>query len=159
MRITVTFLIFLIFIGCQNDKQSKNMRENMREKLVEGNWKNFVQNEISTEITILKNGNYIYQSNAELIFFSNGDWNIKNDTLYLNSIMPKECFFVSNFGPSCRNPNMIIEELIETTVENCKPLTWNKYFTKFSNEKFILRNDTLTHIPKCKNVENLKFHR
>ena len=56
MRITVTFLIFLIFIGCQNDKQSKNMRENMREKLVEGNWKNFVQDEISSEITILKNG-------------------------------------------------------------------------------------------------------
>ena len=159
MRITITFLLFLTSIGCQKDRQSTSVSKNLSRELVQGNWKNFVQNEIYSEIIIMKSGNFNYTNNSELLSFSNGTWNVKRDTLYLNSVIPHECFFVSKFGPICRNPNILIEELIETTIENCEPSHENKYFIKFLNEKFIIRNDTLIHIPKCQNVEDIKFYK
>lgn len=159
MRIIRNILLFVIFCGCQSDKQTKNVPDKISENLINGNW-NESNSDALLKIFVLNNKNFAFQSNMESIsLFANGTWNIQNDTLYLNSKMPTECLYVEKFGPNCRNPNLLIEEKIETTVEDCMPIEIKRYFMKFSNEKFIIRNDSLIHIPNCKNAENIKFHR
>ena len=134
-------------ISCQNDK--------INIQKIAKNWK--IQRDIYSK------GNLIIKENKEFEFnekshlsetFSRGSWIIKRDTLFLKSQIPSECLYMYNFSLYCEKKYILIEELIETTIENCTPNNHTILFTKFQNEKFILRNDSLIYVNSNKNCAN-----
>ncbi|MEN2436604.1 hypothetical protein AAH994_14400 [Weeksellaceae bacterium A-14] len=90
--------------------------------------------------------------------FSSGNWKIENDTIFLNSKMPKECLYVNNFKPYCEDKYVVFKEKIETTIENCEPKNFTKFYTAFQNEKFIFKNDSLIYINPNKNCANNQYN-
>ena len=141
------FLLFAtIFVGCQSDK--------IDFKLFGGNWK--------IERDVYRKGALIINQDRTFKFsdighlsesYSSCTWKIKKDTLVLSSTMPQECLYVHKFAPFCPNKNIIIEEKIETTIENCEPKNYTKFYSKFLREKFILKKDSLIYIVTNKNCD------
>lgn len=75
-------------------------------------------------------------------FHSYGNWIEKNDTLILNSILPKECFQINEFGKMCYSKEEIEKIRFTKTIADCEPKNDNS-FENFKDEKFYLRNDSL----------------
>ena len=141
----LSFLILVvILVSCQNAKIDL--------KLIVGNWN--IKRDVYAKgsLTINENMTFKFSEMGHLSeSSSSGTWEIKKDTLILSSTMPKECLYVLKFGPSCENKNIVIEDLIETTVENCEPKSYTKFYTKFWTEKFIIKKDSLIYIITNKN--------
>lgn len=154
MRKLTILSVILTCISCKNFDQKAALK-----KQVIGDWKNKTTSE---KFKILKNNQFYYQDNSEenlISFYSIGTWKIENDTLFFTSKMPKECLHVHKFGGSCVDSNFSGDFLIETTILDCTPKNAKKYFIKFTNEKFILRNDSLLYIPPCKINREISFKR
>lgn len=141
------FLLFaIIFVGCHSDKIDL--------KLILGNWK--IERDVYTKgaLTINANRTFKFSEIGHLSeSYSSGTWEIKKDTLVLSSTMPKECLYVNKFAPSCPNKNIVIEGKIETTIENCEPKKYTKFYSKFLTEKFILKKNALIYIVTNKNCD------
>lgn len=75
-------------------------------------------------------------------FHSYGNWIEKNDTLILNSILPKECFQINEFGKMCYSKEEIEKIRFTKTIADCEPKN-DDSFENFKDEKFYLRNDSL----------------
>ena len=77
---------------------------------------------------------------------SNGNWEIKNDTISLKSIKPKGCLYQNRFGVYCSkiDNNSFFEN--NKTIEGCEPNGREPDYEIFENEKFIIKNDTLIHV-------------
>lgn len=88
-------------------------------------------------------------------FFSQGNWKIKEDTLILNSIMPHECFYLLSFGGKCKSSDVLTDELIYKTNLECESPASNKFFIEFKNSKFLIKKDSLIHIPANKNCDEV----
>lgn len=89
--------------------------------------------------------------------YANGYWRIKKDTLILNSEMATECLYVNNFKQYCEDKYIVVKPYIETTVENCEPNKGSNYYTKFSDEKFIVKGELIYYINTNKNCANEQF--
>ncbi|MBW8358170.1 MAG: hypothetical protein K0M63_00025, partial [Weeksellaceae bacterium] len=151
--LNIFFLYFTLFLGCE----SKNGEEELAKKTI-GNWN--VERDVYTKGSLVLNTNKTFQFSEEGHLsetHSNGTWNIKNDTLILNSLMPTECLYVNNFSPYCEDKYIVTKEKIETTIENCEPKKIGKFYTKFSNEKFVIKKDTLIYVNENKNCANEQF--
>lgn len=72
--------------------------------------------------------------------FSNGIWEINNDTLTLNSSIPNECFYKDDFSLNEEN----LEDL-QTTLKDCEPKENTEFFTEFKNSTFIVTQDSLIY--------------
>lgn len=77
------------------------------------------------KITFSKNHTFEYvEKNDFSNSNSNGKWEIREDTLILNSVFPNECLYVNNFLQSCNDEQAIlVKPFIETTIINCRPKT------------------------------------
>ncbi|MBZ4037151.1 hypothetical protein K6T82_20495 [Flavobacterium sp. 17A] len=75
-------------------------------------------------------------------FHSDGNWIEKNDTLILNSVLPKECFQIHEFGKMCYSKEEIEKIRFTKTIADCEPKNEDS-FENFKDEKFYLRNDSL----------------
>ncbi|MCX8532472.1 hypothetical protein [Chryseobacterium luquanense] len=87
--------------------------------------------------------------------FSHGNWNIREDSLILNSIMPNECFYVFPFIEKCKSSHALTDELIYKTNLECESPASNKFFIEFKNSKFLIKKDSLIHFLANKNCEEV----
>lgn len=103
----------------------------------------------SSKLTIKKDSTFEYHGGAcTSSFGAKGNWRIENDTIILNSTIPKECMVTIDFGLICEATT----ENNNKTIKNCEP-NGEDFYQNFENEKFYFRNDTLIH----KNDENDKI--
>ncbi|GAB3723050.1 hypothetical protein [Flavobacterium koreense] len=88
--------------------------------------------------------------------WSEGNWNLKNDTIILNSFKPKECIYLSDYGALCSTIEEMRKYPPESSIKNCKPNSEDSY-EMFVNEKFYIKNDTLVHVKQNKKCEGFDF--
>ena len=102
------------------------------------------------KITFSKNHTFEYvEKNDFSNSNSNGKWEIRKDTLILNSVFPNECLYVNNFLQSCNDEQaIVVKPFIETTIINCRPKNIKKFFRKFDDTKFVKDSNSLVFIPK-----------
>ena len=153
--------MILIFIGCEKPIKSEN---EIPENLL-GDWKfELTKNDsiklFSTKLELNKNKTFEYYGTNEFkdSIFSHGNWKINNDTIILNSKNIDECFYLwngisydcKNFENSNSDNNIVIKQHYEyqTTNKNCQPKSSKIFFAKIENEKILIKNDSLTYIPK-----------
>lgn len=152
IRYSKTVLIICtLFFGCKNNDEELS-------KNIVGKWN--VERDVYSKGSLVLNTDktFHFSENKHLSeTYSSGNWIIKNDTLLLNSKMPTECLFVNNFSPYCKDKHIVVKPLIETTFENCEPQNYGKFYTKFDNEKFVVKEDTLTYINENKNCANEQY--
>lgn len=56
---------------------------------------------------------FTYKSSGHIAeSFSFGKWEVVKDTLILNSVMPKECYYVLSFDEKCKSSHLLTDELI-----------------------------------------------
>lgn len=89
--------------------------------------------------------------------FSFGKWEIINDTLILNSVMPKECYYVLSFEGKCKSSHILMDELIYKTILECESPAPNNFFIEFKNSKFVIKKDSLVHKITHKNCEEVPY--
>lgn len=82
---------------------------------------------------------------------SNGNWEIKNDTISLKSIKPKGCLYQNRFDDFCIKKEDLRFFENNKTLKDCDPSGREPSYEIFENEKFIIKNDTLIHINQVKN--------
>lgn len=86
---------------------------------------------------------------------SEGCWIMKNDTIILNSVKPKECVYLSEYGTKCKTIDEIRKNGSEISSKNCTPDYSYQDFEVFKNEKFYIQNDTLIHVKQNKKCEGI----
>ncbi|KPH12996.1 hypothetical protein AMQ68_10840 [Chryseobacterium sp. ERMR1:04] len=144
-------LFFLLFLNC---KEKEKMSPAKLSQLY-GQWRIDRSSNINEYLVLNSNKTFKYENMGEGIkSFSNGKWEIVNDTLILNSIMPKECFYTSRFGSYCNRTDIIIEEKIIYTIEDCQPHIIEKFFKTFYHTKFTIKKDSLLYVETNKNCSN-----
>ena len=89
--------------------------------------------------------------------YANGNWRIENDTLILTSIMAPECLYVNNFAQYCEDKSIVVKPYIETTIENCDPKKSENFYTKFNDEKFVIKGPSIFYINTNKDCANEQF--
>jgi hypothetical protein len=152
-QIIVLGILFLLLQSCCN---TVNDNISIRDNLIINNNK-FLGEWYSVErvvpfesiLKIDSNFNFTYEGGACVSRFgSNGYWISNDDTLILNSVMPKNCYYIEKFGMNCKIT--MIGELPEprtTSKKDCVPTT-DSVFILFENEKFIINDSVLIYIQK-----------
>ena len=94
-------------------------------------------------LTLLNNNEFKYHETGHTSeSYSEGIWNIKNDTLILNSLRPIKCLYIDDFS---LNTKETYESMI-TTITNCLPEASSIIFTEFSNSQFVIKKDSLIYL-------------
>jgi len=136
------FILLILFSSCK--KKLPKKIENL--KFVR-TWYDTVQGmPYGAKLIIKQNKTFEYSSHScQSGSKSNGIWKIEKDTIFLNSIKPKNCLFQHPFGIICN-----FDELDKNnkTIKNCEPSEREADYEIFKDEKFYIRNDTLIHVNK-----------
>jgi len=152
MRNKILFLgLIFSFIYCQNFEEEVILEEQIKENPYLGIWHS-VERVIpfGAYLKIDSNYNFTYSGGACVArFFSKGSWTITDDTLFLNSFEPEECYYLSEFGINCRSFDDDYQPT--TSIKGCKPSDIKEYVI-FNQEKFIIKDSILTHIQKPNNL-------
>ena len=83
--------------------------------------------------------------------FSEGNWEIENDTIILNSLKPKKCYYLWDFEFNCEKlPKKGETFIIKKSIKNCNPNSEEDYVI-FENAKFYIKDTILIFNPKMKN--------
>jgi hypothetical protein len=140
MKTIFTFFILISLLGCQ---------KNIEPDEFVGTWIIDGIPYSKAKITFSKNHTFEYVEKNDFAHSnSKGQWEIRKDTLILNSVFPNECLYVSYFSQDCNDEQSAVFKLfIETTIENCQPKNIKKFFTKFDNTKFVKGSNSLVFIP------------
>ena len=148
--LTYCFLLIFAFNSCKK----KEIDSIIQDKII-GNWK-IKNNEYDKEYLEINSDNTFYYKGVGHLneSFAKGRWKVVNDSLVLNSITPKECLYVVNFGTYCEHANIVIEEKINTTFDDCEPQTISKLYKAFNDTRFILKKDTMFYVEVNKNCSN-----
>lgn len=111
-----------------------------------------------SELKIRKNNTFEYFSGAcTYRSLSEGTWEIKDDTLILNSIPARDCFYLTEFGTLCKTKEEIVKKRArKKNIEDCQADPEHEYEI-FSKEKFYLKNDTLIHVKQNKECAGIEF--
>ncbi|PQA92730.1 hypothetical protein [Chryseobacterium piscicola] len=160
MRITISILTFLILSSC--NKQSKIIEVNSNK--VVGIWKLDLKNDslsfITAKLNLLENNTFKYSGKyqSKISLFSLGKWKIVSDTLYLKTENINKCYYLwngistqcENFDNSKTENGIVVKQhFVEpTTIKNCLPKSRKVYYSKFTDEKFLVKNDLLIYVPK-----------
>ena len=160
MRITISILTFLLVSSC--NKQSKIIEINSNKVL--GIWKLNLKkdslNIITANLHLLENKTFKYSGKYEskISLFSQGKWKIVSDTLFLNTENISKCYYLwngistqcENFDQSNIENGIVVKQYFEdpTTIKNCIPKDNNVFYSKFTDEKFLIKNDLLIYVPK-----------
>lgn len=149
------FFIYLLIIALTLFSCKKNTSFDMCK--ICGEW-NIKSDAMETgEILIFNtDNNFTYKSVGHITeSFSQGNWKIKENTLILNSIMPKECFYTLSFGGKCKSSHLLKDELIDKTISECEPSALNKFYVEFKNSKFLIKEDSLIYQTTNKSCEGV----
>jgi len=137
-KIPLIFLT-LIFINCSQESRNKFKR---KEYFIR-DWKVNRYPYSNATLSIYANHEFKYSETGHLSEnYSEGIWNINNDTLTLNSLQPNECLFIDDFS---LNASDNVDEM-KMTIKNCEPKPNSKVFTEFSNAKFLIKKDSLHYL-------------
>lgn len=137
-RILRFFVLFILFdCSKSTDNKLKKDKEFVRD------WKVVRYPYSNATLTLLENNQFKYSESGHITqLYSEGLWSIKNDTLILNSLRPNDCLYIDDFS---LNEKETFESL-KTTLKNCNPKPDSKFFTEFSNSKFIVKPDSLIYL-------------
>lgn len=151
------FLISIILSGCDKSKTSK-IEEKNDSKYVKIWFDTIRTYPYTSELKINKNNTFEFSSGAcSYRSISEGTWELKNDTIILNSSKPKECFYLCEYGTICKTVEEInIRRDRKKSIKDCDADLEFEY-ELFSNEKFYLKNDTLVHVKQNKQCVGLEF--
>jgi len=149
------YIIFIIFAsaasGCVDDStiiEDIEVKKDVGAQFY-GEWKSVKKSFIYGSIlTINKDSTFGFSYGAcEMSGNSVGNWTVIGDELILNSTEEKECLYIIEFG--IYGLEVIGEETIfpprKTTNEGCDPQFSSEEYVLFSDESFVLSNDTLIH--------------
>lgn len=137
-RILPFFLLFILF-DCSKSVDNKLKKD---EELIR-DWKVVRYPYSNATLTLLENNQFKYSESGHITqLYSEGLWSIKNDTLILNSLRPNDCLYIDDFS---LNEKETFESM-KTTLKNCNPKPNSKFFTEFSNSKFIVKPDSLIYL-------------
>lgn len=105
----------------------------------------------SAKLIIKKNKIFEYTSHACQSGSScEGTWKIEDDTIILKSIKPQGCRYQHRFNICVEFDDTFYENL--KTIKDCEPKNKDEDYEIFENEKFFVRNDTLIHAKKVKDL-------
>jgi len=118
--------------------------------------------EFQAHLTIYSNHYFVFDGGACMSSFASwGSWMLNGDTIILNSFEPEECFYIWDFGINCTPVDDAIR--FQKTYENCemKSLYFDFTFFRFTNERFVIKDSILTHIPRfdisCTDMRDIFF--
>ena len=145
--------LFILQSCCNNEKGNDNIYDDldlMNNEFL-GEW--YAVEGMYPFGAVLKidsNFTFNYEGGAcKMSFGSKGIWNLIDDTLLLNSYESEGCYYLYEFEPEyiVIDINDSIFPKVRTTKEDCIPQL-NYSYVLFVNERFIMIDSTLTHIPK-----------
>ena len=112
------FLITIISSGCDKSRTSK-IEEKNTSKYVKIWFDTIRTYPYIAELKIKKNNTFEFFSGAcTYRSISKGTWIIKNDTIILNSLQPKDCFYMCEYGTICKTVEEIDKIVINTDAED-----------------------------------------
>ena len=160
MRIIIVILTILLLSSCNKPNKIIDLH---RKKII-GIWKLDLKkdslNIITAKLNLLENNTFKYSGKyeSEIALFSEGKWKIVSDTLFLNTENINKCYYLwngistqcENFDNSKTENGIVVKQNIveHTTIKNCLPKSRNIYYSKFTDEKFLIKNDLLIYVPK-----------
>ncbi|MEO5777594.1 MAG: hypothetical protein ABIQ27_11875 [Flavobacterium sp.] len=97
----------------------------------------------------------LYGGACTVSYNSNGKWEIRNDTLILNSFSSRDCQVLMEFGNTIEKP--LQSYIRKTTLKDCNPGESDGIYFNFVNEKFYLKNDTLEYVTTVKYPYNYRI--
>lgn len=168
LKIVCFFALSVFFTSCHNsgkEKGSVDCNAEIEKKYI-GKW--FSVERLIPYSAVLKvdpDHSFTFEGGACLSSFdSKGSWILHEDTLILTGLEPTECCLISNFGIDCNridlsDPDSVKIKSPEISMEDCVPDDRTYSYIVFKQEKFLIRDDTLTHIPKieiiCTDVKDI----
>jgi hypothetical protein len=147
MKISFALLFFLTLLtSCKKEVSSEN-------QIFVRTWFDTIQGmPFKAKLIIKADKTFEYSSaTCQSRSKSNGNWEIKNDTISLKSIKPKGCLHQNRFGDFCIKTGDTRFFENNKTLKDCEPSGREPSYEIFENEKFIIKNDTLIHINQVKN--------
>ena len=131
-------LIFLLLILINCSKESKD--EFKRKENFIRDWKVIRYPYSNAILSIYANHEFKYSETGHLSeSYSEGIWDLNNDTLTLNSLQPNECLIIDDFSLNISENY----DKMRMTSKNCEPKPNSKIFTEFINAKFLIKKDSL----------------
>jgi len=111
-----------------------------------------------SELKIKQNYTFEYFSGAcSYRSISEGTWEVKDDTLILNSIPARDCFYLIEFGNLCKTKEEIEKKWArKKNIVDCEASPEIEYEI-FNNEVFYLKSDTLVHKKQNKECAGIDF--
>ena len=156
MKISLSILLIsILFVSC-NKSSSKESPKVLNSKFVKV-WFDTIRGvPFFSKLEIKQNRTFKYVGGAcTESWSSEGLWIIKNDTIILNSIKPKDCVYLSEYGTMCKTIAEIRKNGPEISSKDCDTAYSYPEFEVFKNEKFYLKNDTLVHVKQNKKCEGI----
>ncbi|MDF2832773.1 hypothetical protein [Chryseobacterium indoltheticum] len=145
-------IIFLILFSCKKNNPADVSQ-------LYGLWK-IKSDSMGTKESLNLNTDktFTYKSSGHIAeSFSFGKWEVVKDTLILNSVMPKECYYVLSFGGKCKSSHLFTDELIRKTILECESPALNNFFIEFENSKIIITKDSLVYKITHKNCKEVPY--
>ena len=156
-HIVLLGVLFFLLQSCNTANKDKSIPNDLNISNNEffGEWYS-VKRMIPFEAVLKIDSNYIFTYEGVTCisnFGSNGYWIINDDTLILNSIKPKSCYYLDNFGVNCLMTNINDSTMSKkvTLIKDCIPKEIDYRYILFENEKFIIKDNALMHIQKPNN--------
>jgi len=157
LHIVLLGILLLLLQNCSNTiNQDKGILDSLSVRSNEflGEW--YSVDRATPYDAVLKidsNNSFAYEGAACVSrFFSNGHWILNGDTLILNSVIPQRCYYLDKFGVGCKIAKIGEPfEPLATSIRGCVPST-DSVFNIFENEKFVIKDSVLMHIPKPNNL-------
>ena len=131
-------LLSFFLINCKQNSQKFEKKENFIR-----DWKVIRYPYSNATLSFNANHTFEYRETGHLSeIYSKGIWKLIKDTLVLNSLQPNECLYLDDFSLTKGDT---LDDM-QTTLKNCIPKPNSKFFTEFSNSKFIVTKDSLNYL-------------
>ena len=149
-------LLIICVSSCNKFKQKEQLNENKNSEFVKIWFDTIKEVPFTEKLEIKQNRTFKLIGGAcTARWWSEGSWNLKNDTIILNSFKPKRCVYLTEYAAMCRTIEEIRKNGRDVSIKDCTPDSDDDY-KMFINEKFYLRNDTLIHVKQNKKCEGIE---
>lgn len=156
MKTTISALCLLLFFVSCNKSAPKESSAHINSKFVTV-WFDTAKGVPFTEkLEIKQNGTFnLVGAACTASWSSEGNWIIENDTIILNSVKPKECVYINEYGTRCKTRDEIMKNGSVLSSKECDTTYRYPDFEVFKNEKFYFKNDSLVHVKQNKKCEGI----
>lgn len=159
----IIITLFLLITSCNNNSNLNNSIDNYSTHEAENPFLEVWMYDgigipVSAKLVINKDSTFEFISHScQSVSFSNGKWDVENQTIILSSNTIGTCYYVSNFYNKKALPFDTVKRY--TTIKNCTPENDSVYVI-FEQEQFFIEEDTLHYIIKNdKSEEKIVFYK